>query len=183
MRISTVLCVKLRELTLGCPLPKGLLSAIAKLCSRYSLSDEYNIEDEDIRQVSQSCLNLRELCLHSAECTTTGLEYLTVLPQLEYLELYYTMGEYLSKLNFAKSCPKLEKIIVSDWETGTSRSLRERPFEEASLEDLFPAPVELPSYFETKISRNVQYHPDGLDGYYEVQIDKFTRGYISVLNS
>ena len=177
MQISTVACVNLRELTLDCPQPKGLVSTIAKRCAQLTrcfLNDKYNIGDEDIRQLSQSCPNLRELRLRYAECITTGLEYLAALHQLEVLELSYTMGKYLLKpvlLNFAKECPKLEKVVVSDWQTYTARSLGIRPFEETPLEGLFPAAVELPSYFEPNISINVPYHPDGLDEY-EVRIDK-----------
>ena len=176
MRISTVACVNLRELTLRCQQPKRLLSKIAKQCAnltRCLLDDRYNIDDEDIRQLSQSCPDLRELHLQFAKRITIGLGYLAALPQLESLKLYYTMGKYLSKpvlLNFAKSCPKLEKLVVSDWET-SSRPLRPRPFEEAPLESLFPAAVELSSYFEPKISANLEYWPDGLDEY-EVRIDR-----------
>jgi hypothetical protein len=175
-RISTVACVNLRVLTLCCQQPKRLLSTIAKQCAKLTrcyLEDRYNIDDEDICQLSKSCPDLRELHLHFAERITTGLGYLAELPQLESLELCYTMGKYLSKpvlLNFAKSCPKLEILVVSDWKP-SFRSLRPRPFEAAPLESLFPAAVELPSYFEPKISMNLEYFPDRLDEY-NVRIDK-----------
>jgi hypothetical protein len=164
MPISTIACVKLKELTLfDCPIPKGLMSTIAKHCmslTECDIEERDNIDDEDIRQLSLSCPNLRRLYLRFAERITTGLEYLTVLHQLERLEVHYTPGKYMGKsvfLKFANSCPKLEKI-------GFSRS--PNPFETAPLEDLFPAAAEIPLYFEPRISR---LHPLYE---YDVRIDK-----------
>jgi hypothetical protein len=164
MLISTIACVKLKELTLcDCPIPKGLMSTIAKHCmslTECDIEERDNIDDEDIRQLSLSCPNLRKLDLKFAERITTGLEYLTVLHQLERLDIHHAAGKYMGKsvfLKFANSCPKLEKI-------GFSRS--PNPFETAPLEDLFPAAAEIPLYFEPRISR---LHPLYE---YDVRIDK-----------
>jgi hypothetical protein len=167
MPISIIACVKLKELTLyDCPIPKGLMSTIAKHCMSLTECDIHerdNIDDEDIRQLSLSCPNLRELHLKFAERVTTGLEYLTVLQQLERLEVNYTAGKYMGKsvfLKFANSCPKLEKIVFS------RSPLQPSPFETAPLEDLFPAAAELPLYFEPRISKLYPLYG------YEVRIDK-----------
>ena len=167
MPISTIACVKLKELTLyDCPIPKGLMSTIAKHCMSLTECDIHerdNIDDEDIRQLSLSCPNLRQVRLKFAERITTGLEYLTVLHQLERLELHYTAGKYMGKsvfLKFANSCPRLEKIVFS------RSTLQPSPFENVPLEDLFPAAAEVPLYFQPRISK---LHPLYA---YEVRIDK-----------
>jgi hypothetical protein len=165
--ISTIACVKLKELTLyDCPIPKGLMTTIAKHCmslTKCDINERDNIDDEDIRQLSLSCPNLRQLRLKYAERVPTGLEYLTILQQLETLEVHYTTGKYMEKsvfLKFANSCPKLEKIVFC------RSPLQPSPFETAPLEDLFPAVAEIPLYFEAEMSKL-----HSLDAY-EVRIDK-----------
>jgi hypothetical protein len=168
MPISTIACVKLKELTLfDCPIPKGLMSTIAKHCmylTECNINEQDNIDDEDIRQLSLSCPNLRKLDLKFAERITTGLEYLTVLHQLERLDIHHAAGKYMGKsvfLKFANSCPKLEKIVFS------ISVLHPSPFETAALEDLFPAAAEIPLYFEPWMSN---FRP--VCAAYELRIDK-----------
>jgi len=178
IRISSIACVNLRELSLDCMIPRGLISKIAKHCVHLTKCDTIereNVDGEDIRQLSLSCPNLREIRLLYSKDIATGLEHLPALHQLTSLKLHYTAGRGMGESvlpKFASSCPKLEKIIFSDWNHSRQRKWRPRPFEETSCEDLFPAAAEFPLYFEPKISKNVKYHPDGLDEY-AVRLDKF----------
>jgi hypothetical protein len=178
IRISSIACVNLRELSLDCMIPRDLISKIAKHCMHLTKCDTIerdNVDGDDIRQLSLSCPNLRELRLLYSRFIASGLEHLAALHQLTSLKLHYTAGRGMEESvlpKFASSCPKLEKIIFSDWNASRQRKWRPRPFEETACEDLFPAAAKFPLYFEPKISKNVKYHPDGLDEYV-VRLDKF----------
>jgi hypothetical protein len=177
MRITSLACKNLKELHLVCPIPERLISTIATHCSHLTkfYSDEiYNVDDDDLLQLSLSCPSLREICIRNAQSITRGIEYFTALHKLELLELHYTTGQYFDTpvlLRFATSCPRLNQILLSDWDTTWDRSITPRPFEETAVEILFPAAAQTPSYFVPRITRNVDFHPHGLEEY-AVRIDK-----------
>ena len=75
---------------------------------------------------------------------------MTHLPRLNTLDLHYSTGKYIDKqllLDFARSCPDLKSIAISDWKSSTRRAT-ERPFETTDVADLFAAGAELRSYIE-----------------------------------
>ena|SRR5271170_679654 len=177
MRVPTIACTDLKDLTLNCPIPKGLVSAIAKNCpclTKCDFTEKVNVDNDDIRQLSESCPDLRQILLQSAESITTGIEYLPALRQLEDLELYYHSAKSLDKtllLKFVDLCPNLKQLTVSDWASLRDRLNRPRHFKDTPLEELFPAAAALPTYFEPKFTCNNRWTPDALDSY-TVRIDR-----------
>ena len=95
IRISSIACINLRELSLDFMIPRDLISKSAKHCVHLTKCDTIerdNVDSDDIRQLSLSCPNLRELRLLYSRFIATGLEHLTALHQLTSLELHYTAG-------------------------------------------------------------------------------------------
>jgi F-box-like len=172
-QITTIACEKLKDLHLSSPVPKGLISTIARHCpqlTRFSFSED-DINDEDLRQLSLSCPNIEQIRLHQAK-TITSLEYFATFQRLEILELYYPTAKFIDKpllLKLVDSCPKLQQIRVSDWNS-SRRRVEDIFFEITAPEDLFAAAAELPSYFVPKISKGQEWTPDGLVEY-AVRID------------
>ena len=152
--ITTIACKNLKDITLSFPIPRGLVSTIARHCphlTKCSISANA-IDDEDLHQLSLSCPNLQQIRFRCAE-NITRLEYFATFHQLEILQLYYSAGKYISQsllLNLVDSCLKLNQFSLSDWR---SRGLHvgKTYFEAAAPKDLFGAAAELLSYFEPKI--------------------------------
>jgi hypothetical protein len=97
------------------------------------------------------CQKLRRFYIRGPGSTINGLTYLTNLPQLTDLKIYYGLGECISTrflLDFARSCPHLATISLTDYNTGTS--LFEPPglffFDDVS--ELFDAAEEQRDYLE-----------------------------------
>ena len=175
LSISSVVCRNLMTVFLSPCLPKGLLSTLGRDCANLKKCNygSSNVDDEDLRQLSR-CQNLCSLSLKYAADITTGLTYLTKLPRLNSLDLHYSTGKYIDKqllLDFARSCPDLKSIVISDWDTSSRRALEWRPFERTDVADLFAAGAELRSYIEPHYSKGSSYTPDGLDKYV-IRIDK-----------
>ena len=176
MQIKTIACTNLKDLNFSCPIPRGLISTIARHCPHLTkcyFTEDDNLDDEDLRQLSLSCPNLQQIRLQHAK-TITRLEYFAAFQQLEILELFYLVGKFIDKpllLKLVNSCPKLKQITVSDWNTLSRRPPGERDFEETAPEDLFAAAAELPSYFEPKISKGHMWTPDGLTEY-AIRVDR-----------
>jgi hypothetical protein len=175
MQITTIACTNLKDLTLSCPIPSGLLSTIARHCPHLTKCyiEDDAIDDEDLRQLSLSCPNLQQIRLRNAK-TIKRLDYFATFQHLEVLELYYLAGKFIDKpllLQLLDSCPKLKQITVSDWNISSIRRPGGREFEETAPKNLFAAATELPSYFEPKISKGQLWTPDGLIDY-AVRIDR-----------
>jgi len=111
MRLTTIACGNLKNLVLQIPTPEGLVTKIAKSCPhliKCDFSEKVNIDNDDLRQLSQSCLNLQQGRLHYAE-RVTCLEYFTNLHNLEVLELFYLTGNFMTRellLTFIDPCQK-----------------------------------------------------------------------------
>jgi hypothetical protein len=175
MQVTTIGCKNLKDISLSRAIPRGLVSTIARHCPHLThchFDEADTIDDEDLRQLSLSCPNLRHVRLQQAK-SITNLQYFTTFPQLEVLELFYLTGKFIDKrllLNLVDSCPKLQQIKVSDWISGRRR-VETIGFEITAPEDLFAAAAELPSYFVPKINKDQQWIPDGLQEY-AVRIDR-----------
>lgn len=167
MQVTTVACTKLTDLYISRPIPRGLVSTIAKHCpylTHIHCSEEEMIDHEDLRQLSRSCPKLQHIRLRQAK-NITNLQYLAALSELEVLDLFYLPGKFIDKvllLNLVHACPKLQQIKVSDW---TRPPAIAREFEDAPAEELFAAAAELPSYFVPKINKGEQWSSDGLVEY------------------
>jgi len=175
MQVTTIACENLKDLSLCCPIPRGLVSTIARHCPRLTkcyFTEDETIDDEDLLQLSLSCPNLHDVRLRYAR-TITHLEYFAAFQQLEVLELFYHTSKFIDKpllLKLVDSCPKLKRITVSDWDRSQIRRLWGTEFEDAEPKDLFAAAAELPSYFVPKISKGEMWTPDGLIEY-AIRID------------
>ena len=171
LQISTVCCHHLEQLHLDCLVPDGFLSTIAKDCpslttctidDRFGSEDEIphqSINDQDLRQLSLSCRNLRLIRLPNVKGVTAAFEYLPNLTMLETLELHYALGLYMQNqtlLKFAQQCPKLDNIVFGDRDPNLGWSQwRQRlfSFEIRPVKDLFPAIAEpFSAYLEPKLS-------------------------------
>ena len=180
MQIKSLACQNLRELHLVGPIPNGLVSTTARHCShliKFYTHETSNFHNEDLLQLSVSCPTLREIGIQDPIDSATGVEYFTAFHKLERLELHYTAGKYLDimvLLKFATSCPRLNQIHLSDWDTTWSRSQSPKPFAETAVEILFPVAAHTPSYFVPRISRNMCFRSDGFDGYeYHLRLDEY----------
>jgi hypothetical protein len=171
MRLTTIACGNLKNLVLRIPTPQGLISKIANSCPHLiecDFSENVNIDNDDLRQLSQSCPNLQQVRLQYAE-RITRLEYFTDLHNLEVLQLFYLMGKFMTKellLMFVASCQKLKRITVSSWIGPSHWSQWSREFEVTTFEELFAAAVELPSYFELMARRYLPFDV------FQVRIDR-----------
>jgi hypothetical protein len=180
MQITSLACKNLTELHLVCPIPEGTISTIARHCShltKFYIDDISNMQDDDLLQLSLSCPSLRKISIRYAQQITNGVEHLTALHELELLELNYTTGQYLDTpvlLKFATSCPRLNQILLSDWDISWDQLHRPRPFEDTAVEILFPAAAQTPSYFEPRNTRKLSFCPERLREY-AVRIDKIRK--------
>jgi len=122
MQITSLAGKYLKELYIECPIPKGLISTTARNCSHLTkfYTDEIStVHNDDLLGLSQSCPSLRGICIRDAP-NITEIGHFTALHKLETLELHYTTGKYLDigvLLKFATSCPRLNQILLSDWDT------------------------------------------------------------------
>ena len=168
MQITTVACKNLKDITLSIPIPRGLVSTIARHCphlTKCCFSDN-TVDDEDLYQLSLSCPSLQQIRFPCAE-NITRLDYFAAFHQLEILRLYYSAGKFINKpllLNLAGSCLKLNRFSVGDWRSH-GLHVQKTYFEAAAPEDLFAAAAELPTYFEWKIRTSE----------YAVRIDRLRR--------
>lgn len=175
MRLTTIACGNLKNLVLQIPTPYGLISKIANSCPHLiecHFSETVNIDNDDLRQLSRSCPNLQQVRLRYAE-RITRLEYFTDFHNLEVLELFYLTGKLMTKellLMYVKSCQKLKQITVSNWIVPSHWSQWSREFEVTTLEELFAAAAELPSYFELRARRYLAF--DAVN----VRIDRLREG-------
>jgi hypothetical protein len=177
LHISSVSCRNLRHVHVSSGLPTGLLGILGRDCANLEhcyyggLND--SVDDEDLLQLSR-CENLRSLELRAATRITYGIAYLTNNHKLETFELYYSAAKYINKqllVDFARSCPSLKIIKISDWNNSMRRYLEPRPFEERDIVDIIPAAVDLRSYIEQIYSRSSKWVPDGLNEYL-IHLDK-----------
>ena len=154
--ILDVACKNLKEIHMGCCGPKGLLQTIGGKCPNLTICEFHlcSINDDALYALSQ-CQNLHHLSIRGPDSTTNGLAVLTNLPQLTELNLHYTLGDCITTqllLDFARSCPHLDTISLTDYNTHTS--LFEPPglFLFDDISELFTAAAELQVYLKPQYS-------------------------------
>ena len=154
--ILDVACKNLKEIHLGCCGPKGLLQAIGGNCPNLTIGEFYlcSINDDALYALSQ-CQNLHHLSIRGPDSTTNGLAVLTNLPQLTELNLHYTLGDCITTqllLDFARSCPRLDIIGLTDYNTNTSLFKPPGLFLFDDISELFAAAAELQVYLKPQYS-------------------------------
>ena len=126
LSILRIECKNLRNVILSSCLPKGLLATLGRHCPNLMkcIYESRDVDDEDLRQISR-CQDLCFLHLKYAADITSGVAYLANLRHLNILSLHYSTGKYIDKqllLDFARSCPDLKSIMISDWNNSMTRS-------------------------------------------------------------
>jgi hypothetical protein len=177
MEISNVACKNLEVLHFGGYSPSRLLVTIGNQCPNLTSCYFYlhNINDDDLYALSQ-CRRIRSFSLQYPIPITNGLACLTNLPQLDKLDLHYSLGRYINAqllLDFTRSCPRLDTIHVADYNKYRSSSNPKGPFETEDISELFAVGVELRAYFEPRYKTS-QWGREGLDEYL-IRIDNLRR--------
>ena len=156
IEILDVACKNLKEICIDGYIPKRILQTIGGECPNLTRCDFHihNLNDDDLYAISR-CQNIRHFSIRCLNSITNGLAYFTNLPQLTELKLNYILGDCITTellLDFARFCPHLETINLTDYNTGAS--LFEPPglFLIDDISDIFAAADELRVYLEPQFS-------------------------------